>query len=587
MQMQSSEIERSHVGPDMMMMIDDDEPIYDRLTEKDDMTHQHQQKPKSPQSSRKLDSAHFRRVKGQNKVTRESVMQLADDMKGRKNRLPVYVPKGVEHEVTELEMPAQITSSVEVMEHKPHQAAPLVPHHRRSSSKDLKIKRPVVEVTSPLTPLGTVSKMKERFMFNSPPSSTGHLSKIPTVRPGNSPMRALASTSEMTKSSIPVKVRAYDSKVPLNDSVMNSEPNNVQFRSVNNMRSRKKTRPASFDVSLLLNNERNVIETSKDDSMVHGDIVFNRNTNVKSAFHKKSQSRELSPEYAEDDVKAMESKPFSEPVPRSPTTGALISGEENEILSGEISEFNEISALCAEEKKLSQNTGSQSSQDSIRNPQLTVRERTQRWEARGGGVPSYFSTLPKSFRHKTNDRHRDSADVSYPQSPTGESPISYVINEEETTPRKHSYVSRTSSSTRGSLSGIPLPTSRLRSSHSPTPAAMGSQGAAADKSRSPAKEELSNPYDVKRNLRRSPTSESSLEQRMGVAQDDDDEQQSRGNRKGSSSMIPTRNMQVSTCEYLVIACVYVHVHVCTCRLHTVCVFTCVCMSVALFTGEYM
>ena len=31
---------------------------------------------------------------------------------------------------------------------------------------------------------------------------------------------------------------------------------------------------------------------------------------------------------------------------------------------------------------------------------ISVRERTKRWEARGGGVPSYFSTLPKSFRTK-------------------------------------------------------------------------------------------------------------------------------------------------------------------------------------------
>ena len=33
---------------------------------------------------------------------------------------------------------------------------------------------------------------------------------------------------------------------------------------------------------------------------------------------------------------------------------------------------------------------------------ITVRERTKRWEARGGGLPSSFATLPKSFRHSVS-----------------------------------------------------------------------------------------------------------------------------------------------------------------------------------------
>ena len=45
-------------------------------------------------------------------------------------------------------------------------------------------------------------------------------------------------------------------------------------------------------------------ETSKDDLLLNDDIEvgkFNRNTQIRTAFRKRSQSREFSPESAEDD----------------------------------------------------------------------------------------------------------------------------------------------------------------------------------------------------------------------------------------------------------------------------------------------
>ena len=55
-------------------VIDDDEPIYDRLGEKGSVV-------KMPRSAtRRHDSMNFRCVKGKNQATRESAINLADDL---------------------------------------------------------------------------------------------------------------------------------------------------------------------------------------------------------------------------------------------------------------------------------------------------------------------------------------------------------------------------------------------------------------------------------------------------------------------------------------------------------------------------
>lgn len=548
--MQTGEIDNT-TDPDQL--IDDDEPIYDRLRERGGGSIS---KPRSPTQTQKRqqESMNFRRMKGPSRATRESVLHLADDMKERSFTQSLTDPQPMEHTVSEVDItsPIQLTTSFQLPDHKPHTAAPLAPRHRRNNSNDMKkdlSRRPTIEVTSPLTPKGTVSRITKKFSFN--PTS----SRIPGPSPrhGSSPLKATASTSEMTKSNIPVKSNVSDTK--MNDSEENTSPNNVKIRSSVNRRSGGKTRPASFDVALLLNNEKNVIETCRDDSALTSDDIevgnFNRNTQARKPFRKRTESRELSPEADEDDIKA------TEPVPRSPTTGALISDNVTFMTSDEIPEYNELLAMEMEEKKLSQNTGSQSSQDSIRNPKLTVRERTQRWEARGTGLPSYFSTLPKSFRHKATDRRRDPAYTYAPQYPGMEEDLEEDLEfcpedpeEYEEMMRK---VSRASISSKGSQSGIPIPTSKFRPPRSSMPTGAsgslaGSRGdlvSRREKSLSPThgKEERS----LNSSGQYTSSNESSLERRMGVGQDGDVAGRKMSAGKGGS-MLPKRStfIQVRT-----------------------------------------
>ena len=182
------------------------------------------------------------------------------------------------------------------------------------------VKRPAIEVTSPRG----MSVRKRMFSYSTQQQQQQSQSRTPqanTARHGNTPMKVLASTSEMTKSGIPVKTEVKTT--PLR----NSTENNVKMRS-SNRRSGGKARPASFDVSLLINNEKNVSETSKDDLLLNDDIEvgkFNRNTQIRTAFRKRSQSREFSPESAEDDdTKAHEVCPHtraSAEVPDNRCTG--------------------------------------------------------------------------------------------------------------------------------------------------------------------------------------------------------------------------------------------------------------------------
>jgi len=161
-------------------------------------------------------------------------------------------------------------------------------------------------------------------------------------------------------------------------------------------------------------------------------------------------------------------------VPRSPTTGALISNNDAEMFGqDEIPEHNELTLMSHthvhDEKKLSQNTGSQSSQESMKNAKLTVRERTERWEARGGGVPSYFSTLPKSFRHKATDRRKEPAYAQYfDQEDEQEMEEMMGYGYGSSNHGNANRPPRSSTGSRSQQSGIPLPNSKLRisSSHS-------------------------------------------------------------------------------------------------------------------------
>ena len=179
------------------------------------------------------------------------------------------------------------------------------------------------------------------------------------------------------------------------------------------------------------------MEKSKDDSSVFDDSLegqsFDRNSYVRTAFRRKSSSRELSPERTKETAV-------------TPKAG--------------IREDDEVPLEL--DQQLSQGSRG-SSQDERENPKLSVRQRTQKWELRGGGVPSYF-TLPRSFR--TKSRKGASSDISSPMSETS----GYEFT--DGSGKNHSRIS---------VSGIARPVSRI-----PAPRSMSvSQSPAAGKLQHP------------------------------------------------------------------------------------------------------
>ena len=95
---------------------------------------------------------------------------------------------------------------------------------------------------------------------------------------------------------------------------------------------------------------------------------------------------------------------------------------------------------------------------------LSVRERTKKWEARGGGLPSYFATLPKSFRHKATD-------PSSAQSPTSNHPPQLQRRVTVAT-NIVSYQVPLSTGTRRASSNIPQPIRRVGSPQFSSPTMM-------------------------------------------------------------------------------------------------------------------
>ena len=369
--------------------IDDSEPVYDRLEGG-------VRKSRSPLGHRKghEDNAGYLRVRRMPKATRESVVHMAEDLMDRKMGHE-WEPEPMEHTIDELSshMKPLISSSTKIPSARAHTAAPLsLKLHKKTPSPDQRWKGGESGIAGksdvPLTP-GQVSELTKRFSFT-PTNPTGNKmsSKIPSI--ANSPMKAITSTSEMTKSNIPVRL---DSSKPVSNGV--GKDGEVKFR---NKQGSRTSRPMSWDASLLLTNQNSSVPRP---SMDLESQSFSRSSNIRIAFRKKSQSGEQ-----EDDNQ-------TEPDQIYPSANDLALSEQEPWL--------------LEEAKLSQGS-SQNSQGSGSNIPLSVRERTKRWEARGGGVPSYFSTLPKSFRHKANDPRacrreaRDSVSPSSVQSPTSGRP---------------------------------------------------------------------------------------------------------------------------------------------------------------------
>ena len=268
-----------------------------------------------------------------------------------------------------MQVKAQVATSVNLRDNRPHTAAPLSTiKHRRVSPSDTGA-YPAVSVSSgspvPHTP-GQVQELAKRFSFPvSPTTPTGagkSVSKIPGPSGQKTPMKATGSAAGMMKTGIPLPKSLTESPVLNEDSAIL-----VRLRDSASKSGRK--RPMSWDSSLFFNAEKLSADVSKDDSVSSTgvDQSFDRNSHIRHGIRKKSQSREFSPE----------------PEDQQLTVPGL--GDE-----GSPSGLQ----LTSQQVKLIKD-------------RISVKERTRRWEQRGGGVPSYF-TLPrppkKQRRQKSTDR---------------------------------------------------------------------------------------------------------------------------------------------------------------------------------------
>ena len=318
--------------------IDDDEPLYDRLRNFDP-TKVTVRNQKPPRSPRPNRDANpgFSRVRRTQRALRESVVQFADDLMEKTMSF------------------SQGTISPEPVDHTVESYSPTVdmqiarsvaiPDNKAhtalplSSLKDQR-GRDVSPASGevPLTP-GQVHELTKRFSF--PANNT---SKIPVAR-HVSPARA-SIPADSANPGMPTRAKT--------DEAIEQSP--VVVLRAN--RKSSKMRPASWDVSLILGKE---VDFAKNGA-VSGALIddssapsFSRHSNVRTPVrrNKYGSYRDLHSS-SEDDTPVL---------PTDHLGKAFLSKPKD--------------------------------------PSMSVRERTKQWEERGGGVPSYFSTLPRSFRARS------------------------------------------------------------------------------------------------------------------------------------------------------------------------------------------
>ena len=260
----------------------------------------------------------YSRVNRKMKPNRESVVPFARRTPTRQSLslwTPAWTP-GVQ---------ARVSSSTKTSEHPLTEKYP----NRRAPTR-----KPNIVVNSP-----GINELSKRFSYGSqsttsPGGRSG--SKIPVA---NVPLKATTSASEMTKSpsSLPVKqnkpINGFESGVKLRNSISSG-----------------RGRPNSWDFASSVGNKVEDVFVTRDDSAPRTRASFHRNSNIRSAFRRKSpEPGELDQEFSPTQLLAPYLSPYSDQKPKRSDA---------------------------------------------------VRERTIKWESRGGGLPSYFRTLPKSFRHK-------------------------------------------------------------------------------------------------------------------------------------------------------------------------------------------
>lgn len=445
---------------------DDDEPVYDRLMSFDTDKVQ-LRRPKSPRFQKQRDeNVGYTRVRRTQRAVRESVVQFADDLMER-GMGRGWQPEAMEHtiDVVSSQVHTHVTTSTTIPRPKPQTAESLASLRNQRRAGSVEPRRPKVDVSSvyvkedvPLTP-GQVHELAKRFSFS--PASTPTTgttkttpSRIPVATSSHTtPMKATTSTAQMTKPGTPVRPVAPADK---------SEAE-MQLRS--NKRS-VRMRPASWDASLIFNGEKADAEASKDDSTSEATFEestasqsFTRNSNIRAAFRRKSQSREFSPEPPTDNSTTQaKEKPPATGAPETMTTTTPTKRKEPQ--------------------QLSQGSGSSQEEKENVSP-MSVRERTIRWEARGGGLPSYLTMpRPRKLKSSTSGSNQSSkqsgGDVLSP------------------TERERSSSTDTAKSRHSSLSAIPQPTAgkvrspRSSSTKAPSTSKLQQAGSSVSTSRIPS-----------------------------------------------------------------------------------------------------
>ncbi len=349
---------------------DDDDPVYDRLMTYSTGTVTLRSRSPRPGRAGLDKTVGYNRVRQRSKALRESVVQFADDLmerqlaEGRK----AWTPEPVEHTVGVFSSDVQmhLSQSTSIPQLKPQMAAPLskIPGHRRSSSEhrrpppgSIKTYGTSPPADMPMTP-GQVHELTKRFSFN-PTKGAGSV-RLSSSSEHGSPLRATLAAAGMTRSGIPLPSGQIGEA-----SLAKSD---IQLRDVPNKKG-VKVRPMSWDASLIFSGEKNKSETARE--APETSPSFTRDADTRVPVRRRTPPTEEKPADSEPIKKttrpAMESK-----LPQPSTR-----------------------------EQLSQGSSQGSSQEEIVTP-VSVRERTMRWEARGGGLPSYFSTLPRSFRHRAS-----------------------------------------------------------------------------------------------------------------------------------------------------------------------------------------
>ena len=339
----------------------DEEPLYDTLR---------------PSNSKQLPlpKAYYNRVHNISRVTRESVVQFADDLmeKGIEHSVSAS-PEPVDHTIETYSSMVQMqvaTSSNVPDSSKPLMAQPLVARksrHDRAESEPSSFN----STTAPVTPVH-VSVLRERF---AQPSSSSQRQSKTSVVSYSSPHSPVDKPAKMSGTTMVPSAGVLHAN--------NKEEEPVLERKNSGGRGKAKLRPASWDSSLLFQGDESGDLKGQEDDMVFSGSrdPFTRDSNSRTPIRRNrigSSRGDLTSQEPEDRELTFDK---DEP-PMSPTV---------------VDSSHEPSASPKMDAK-HRGTAKQL---------VSVRERTKKWEERGGSsvgssTQSHLATLPRPPKKKSS-----------------------------------------------------------------------------------------------------------------------------------------------------------------------------------------